>query len=184
MFNYPVFRSDSSWAPLAELRREMDRLFDDWAPSQGTTRALNAEWQPACEVDEADDHYLISLEMAGISKDQVKLETVDNQLVISGERNRQTKRNQEGQTYTERRYGRFQRSFALPAGVDGSRIEANYQDGILRVYVPKAESAKPRQIKITNGSHAGFFGKLLGQTSKKEQEVSHSSNEAKTERVA
>jgi HSP20 family protein len=180
MLNYPVFRSESSWAPLAELRREMDRLFDDWTPSASATRALNAEWQPACEVDEGDDHYLISLEMAGISKDQIKLETVDHQLVISGERNRQSKRKQEGQSYTERRYGRFQRSFTLPSGVDSSRIEANYQDGILRVYVPKAESSKPRQIKITNGSHAGFFGKLLGQT----PNSSHPSSEAKTEKVA
>ena len=189
MLNHPVFRSESSWAPLTELRREMDRFFDDyWNTSQNSSKSLSADWQPACEVDEGDDHYLVSLEMAGVPKDQIKLEIVDQQLVISGERTRQTKRNQEGQTYTERRYGKFQRSFTLPPGVDASRIEANAQDGILRVYIPKAESAKPRQIKITNGSHAGFFGKLLGASPKKdrelEQELEHSPSDAKTQRVA
>lgn len=182
--NY-VTRNNQTWSPLTELRREMDRLFDDFWPAPGNTRQLSqmeAEWAPTCDVEEADNHYMISLEMAGVPKDQIKIEFQDNQLVISGERRHETKKKEEGRWYSERRFGKFQRSFTLPVGVDTEKVEANYQDGILRVYVPKAESAKPRQIKITNGSGTGFFGKLLG-TPKKEQEGVHSS-EPKSERVA
>ena len=161
MLNYPVFRREASWAPLAELHREMNRLFDDiWSPGLNTSRALNAEWRPAAEVEEAEDHYLLSLEMAGVPRDQIKIEVVDNQIMISGERSRQIKHKQEGQTYSERQFGKFQRSFALPTGVDASRVEANCQDGILRVYIPKAESAKPRQIKITDGK-GSFLGRVF-----------------------
>jgi len=147
--------------PATEFRREFDRLFDDWLTP--TTRGLRtaSHFVPACEVEEQYDHYLLTLEMAGVSKDNIKMEAVDNQIVISGERQSDT-RKQSGLTYSERRFGKFQRTFALPVGVDVSQVEANYQDGILRVVIPKAESAKPRQIKIGNGSVASkFFGKFL-----------------------
>jgi HSP20 family protein len=156
--SYPYFYQIQKRRPLTHLNREMDRLFDDfWAP----------QWSPAYDIEEAEDHYLLSLELAGVSKDQIKLEVLDDQLVISG----------------ERRLERFQRAFTIPAGVDADKVEANYQDGMLRVYVPKAESAKPRQIRITNGSSTGFFGKLLG-SSKKDSEGTRLSSEANPEKIA
>lgn len=178
--------SNRNWSPLSGLRGEMDKLFDDfWSVpiSNKNLHDMEAQWSPDCDVEEADGHYLISLEMAGVPKDQVKVEFQDNRIMISGERRHETNRKENGQWYSERRFGRFQRSFTLPPGIDTDKVEANYQDGVLRIYVPKAESAKPRQIKITNGSSQGFFGKLLG-SSKKEQDVMHSSGEIKSERVA
>lgn len=170
------------WSPLAELRREMDRLFDDfWAtPSLGR---VDSQWDPACEIDEEKDHYLITLEMAGIPKDQIKIELQGDQLVVSGERRHESKDKKSGAWYSERRFGKFQRTFTMPSSVDVENLEANYQDGILRLYVPKAASARPRQIKITNGSATGFFGKLLG-APKKEKEVESSSSDEKVDRVA
>jgi HSP20 family protein len=161
-----------TWSPVSDFRREFDRLFDDWtAPS----------FAPACDVEEADDHYLLTLEMAGIRKEDIKLEFNDGQLMISGERRNETKQKREGQWYSERRFGKFQRSFTLPAGIDADKVEANYQDGILHVMVPKAESSKPRQIKITNGAGGSrFFGKFLGQAKETPKEMKgeiHSSNE-------
>jgi len=156
--------NNRNWSPLSELRREMDKLFDDFWPVSTTTRSLqemDTQWSPACDVEEADSHYLISLEMPGVHKDQVKVEFHDNQIVISGERHNEIKKKEDGQWYSERRFGKFQRSFTVPAGIDSEKVEANYQDGVLRIYIPKAESAKPRQIKVSNGSGAGFFGKLF-----------------------
>jgi HSP20 family protein len=144
---------------------------------------MDSQWIPACDVEEADNHFLISLEMAGVPKDQIKVEFHDGQIVISGERRYEAKKKENGQSYSERRYGRFQRAFTLPAGVDADKVEANYQDGVLRLYIPKTESAKPRQIKVTNGTGTGFFSRLLG-APKKEQEGVHSSSEAKSEHVA
>jgi HSP20 family protein len=168
-----------TWSPVSDFRREFDRLFDDWTAPAPRGLKTDQSFVPACDVEEADDHYLLTLEMAGIRKEDIKLEFNDGQLMISGERRHEAKQKQEGQWYSERRFGKFQRSFALPAGIDADKVEANYQDGILQVVVPKAESSKPRQIKITNGaSGSRFFGKLLGQPKEAKEEM-HSSNDYK-----
>jgi HSP20 family protein len=115
---------------------------------------LNDPWssdtplRPAYDVEEAENHYLLTLEMPGVARDQLRIETVESQLAITGER-------RGGQ--------KFQRTFTVPSGVDLDRVEAHYQDGILRLYLPKHEKAKPRQIKIaTDAGSSGLFRKLLG----------------------
>ncbi len=82
-------------------------LFDDfWTP----TAARRAEsWNPAAEVEEAEDHYLLTLEMPGVPEDQIKLEVVDQQLTISGERRAKEEHKNDGTYYTERRFGSFMR---------------------------------------------------------------------------
>jgi HSP20 family protein len=185
MLNHSLFNREGRSAPLADLRREMDRLFEDfWAPVTSSSRTLGSEWQPACDIDESEDHFLLSLEMAGVPKEQIRIEVAGNELVISGERSRQTKRKQESQSYSERRFGKFQRSFALPSAVDSARIEADYQDGILRVWVPKAESSKPRQVKIGTGTGSSFFGKLLGEKNGRASEPGRVTETGKAEQVA
>jgi HSP20 family protein len=165
-----------------DLRREFDRLFDDWTTP--ATRGLRTDYAflPACDVEEDENHYLLTLEMAGMKKEDIKLEINDGQLMISGERHRESKQREEGRRYSERRFGKFQRSFALPAGIDASRVEANYQDGVLRILVPKAESSKPRQIKIGSGS-TGFFGKVLGPQKNEKSEL-NSPSDYRKEKVA
>lgn len=178
---------NTSMGPLGDLRREMDRFFDDFWTASPTVRNLQhaeATWMPACDVEEGEDHYLLTLDMPGVPKDKIRLEIVDGQFMISGERNQERKGRSDGAWYSERRHGKFQRNFALPARVDADKIEANYQDGTLRVYVPKAESAKPRQIKITNGVGSSFFGKLIGQSSTKEKEERRSLNDHQKDQVA
>lgn len=152
--NYGMRRNDA-WNPLAEFRRELDSLFDDFfTPARQTWREGNVLWSPKSDIIEEDEHYLVSIETPGVPKDAIKIEVADNTVTISGERRDQ----------------KFQRSFSLPAGVDVEKIAADYRDGVLQLMIPKAESAKPRQIKI--GSGAGFFGKLLGDSRKKEEENS------------
>ncbi|HAR41794.1 MAG TPA: heat-shock protein [Bdellovibrionales bacterium] len=128
----------------------------------GMDQLLERNWQPACDLEESRDHYLMTLELPGIPKEQIRIECADNQIMISGERNRDSSAADGSLQYFERRYGKFQRSVALPSGVNADRIEANYQDGVLRLYIPKPESAKPRQIKINQPSGGGFFEKFLG----------------------
>lgn len=124
----------------------IERIFDDlWiAPTGSATQS----WHPVCEVIESDDHYLLNMEVAGIPKDQINIEIQDRQLLISGERKIQSQGAENGVVYSERRFGKFERGFTLPPGLNTEKIQANYQDGILRVMVPKVESAKPRTIKI------------------------------------
>ncbi len=168
------------WNPISEFRREFDRLFDDWTTAATRSPRMENQFVPACEVEEGSDHYLLTLELAGVKKDDIKLEVIDNQIVISGERRQENQKKVNGHAYSERRFGKFQRSFALPAGVNPEKVEANYQDGILQVMVPKADSAKPRQIKISNGSSGSkLFGKLLGS-----KEEMHPPNDSPKEKVA
>jgi HSP20 family protein len=144
-----------AFSPVNEFRREFDRLFDDWLTPSTYGLRTDSHFVPACEVEERDDHYLLAIEMPGVKKDDIKMEAVDNQIVISG----------------ERRNEKFQRTFALPTGVDEGQIEANYQDGVLQIVIPKAESANPRQIKISSGGGGSkFFSKFLGQSPKKLEE--------------
>jgi HSP20 family protein len=158
-------RSLSLWrsglGPLSELTREMDHFFEDfWAQPSRALKPIEGVWSPACDVEEKKDHYLVTLEMPGISKDQIKIEALDDQLVVSGERKFE-RESREGETrYTERRFGTFQRSFALPSGVSAEQVQADYEDGVLRILVPKVQAAQPKQIKI--GERSGLFGSLLG----------------------
>ena len=86
------------WSPNSDLRREFDRLFDDWATPTSRGLRTDSSFVPACEVEEDKNHYLITLEMAGMKKDDIKLEVNDGQLTISGERHQESKQKEDGRT--------------------------------------------------------------------------------------
>ena len=122
-------------------------------------------FQPSCDIHETQDHYLVSFDMPGVKTDDIKIEIQGNHLVISGERQRERKAEKESTLRYERAYGKFERTFVLPASINPEKIEAQYENGVLNVALPKAEAAKARTIQIQSGQN-GFFSKLLG--SKKE----------------
>jgi HSP20 family protein len=176
MNHYPSIRNQhASWSPLSEFRREFDQLFDDfWSPTPSARRSREMDWSPACEVLEKNGDYLLTLEVAGTPKEKLKLEVDENRLTISGERESETFSDDEGNHYSERRFGKFQRSFSLPAGTDVDRIEASYQDGLLRIHVPKAASTQPKRIEITdqssnNPDSPGLLAKWIGNGSSKKK---------------
>jgi HSP20 family protein len=157
--------SENRWGPLADFRTEFDRIFDDFlGANERPSEKRGSDWVPACDIQEAEGHFLISLEVPGISKDQIRLEIVDHRLQVSGERKAETKSEKDGRWYSERNYGRFERSFALPENVATDRMEAHYENGVLQILVPKSEVAKPREIKIQQGSGSGLFNRLLGKS--------------------
>jgi len=161
--------TDWSW-PRRHLSSEiMEDLFNDFdrvVNSFGSpTIANTVGFKPTCDISETDDHYLVSFDMPGVKKDDIKIEVQDNRLLISGERQRERKDENESTLRFERSYGKFERAFELPATINADKIEAQYENGVLNVALPKAESAKPRSIQIQSGK-TGFFNKLLG--SKKE----------------
>jgi len=170
--NHLIYRP-RTWNAFAEWDREMDRFFDGLS-----AREVHAG-SPACDIEETDDHYLISVDMPGVPKDRIKIEFQDQQLVVSGERRVESEKKENGRIYSERRHGKLQRVFQLPPGIQSDRAEAHHEDGVIRVYLPKAQLAKPRELKISSSPETGFFGKLLGSaTSKKEGlKSAHSSSE-------
>jgi HSP20 family protein len=133
---------------------EMDRLFDRLVTP--TLKSDEGAFQPSCEVEETKSLFTVNVDLPGVSKQDIHVQVRDNQLVVSGERRRQT--TTAGRT--ERLYGKFYRVFSIPTNVDADKIEGDYQDGVLRLALPKAESAKPRQIKLGEGN-SNFFGKFI-----------------------
>ena len=103
---------------------------------------------PAVEISEDDEAYTINAELPGIDKKDVHIEVKDGVLTLRGERKHEHEEKEDGYFRTERSYGSFERSFALPEAADEEKIKASFNDGILTVTLPKGEVAKPKQIEV------------------------------------
>ena len=155
--------SHDLWSPFREMsrmQRNMDRLFNEYVVPWEYEDQPPMMMSPACNFDETDSHYLISLDLPGINKEDVKIEMQDNQLVISGERKEEKRDEKVNRHSIERFYGSFMRAFALPNPVDPDKIEAAYKDGVLKIAVPKSVAVKPRQIRI--GESSQNIDRLMG----------------------
>ena len=109
---------------------------------------LSDSWTPSVDINETADAYIVKGELPGVEKDDVDVSIDDNTLTIRGEK-KYEKETEEHQTHrTECVYGSFERSFSLPKQVDINNIEASFKNGVLKLKVPKAIEAKPRQIQV------------------------------------
>lgn len=104
-----------------------------------------ADFVPAIDLQEKPDAFMVTVDLPGIKREDIKVDFSDNVLTISGERTRETK---EGEKYTEKSYGRFMRSFSLPTKVTSEKIDAKFENGVLRLTLPKEPAAKAQSIKI------------------------------------
>jgi HSP20 family protein len=137
----------SAFDRLASLREEMDRLFEtSFGPSARTNTSFSG-WSPALDVYEDKDHFTVLVDLPGFKKDEIEISLHQGALMISGER-KQDYQEKEG-VRAERYFGRFHRSIALPTVVNADQVRASFQDGVLKVEMPKAEEAKPKQIEVS-----------------------------------
>jgi HSP20 family protein len=138
------------WSPARDLAAlEIDRLnrmFD--TVFSGESLATSA-WVPAVDIYEtAEKDVVVKVEVPAMKREDIKVTFENNVLTIEGERKADAEVKGEQYHRVERRYGAFRRSFTMPASVDGSRVQAGYQDGVLKVTLPQRPEAKPRQINI------------------------------------
>jgi HSP20 family protein len=133
------------WEPFDGLNLINHFLEDGWQRPQTAPAAV---WYPPVDILESKDSYLIRAELPGMKREDFNLELNEGVLTLSGER--KAEEPAEGVEYhrTERLAGKFSRSFHLPQTVAQDGIKATYRDGILEVYVPKAEEAKPKKITV------------------------------------
>src|SRR5687768_10338797 len=132
-------------SPVFGLRREIDRLFEDTFANGGDRSA----WTPAVNIKETAQGFSFDIELAGFKPEDVELTCDNSVLTIRGQRTEERKEGDEGRYHlVERRYGEFTRSFQLPQNVNDEAIEAEFENGLLRVRVPKAEIPQPRKIEI------------------------------------
>ena len=130
--------------------QDFDRLFSSLFENSGRR---TQRWVPAMDLVEAEDHFVLKADLPGLGEDDVAIEVQDNVLTISGTREAEEQRKEQGFYRLERSYGSFSRALTLPEGVDADKVEANFDRGVLEVRIPKPEARKPRRISIgANGS--------------------------------
>ena len=138
------------WREMPALYNRINGMFDD--PFFSLDRLADQEnlgmWNPAVDLYEKDDHFIIKAELPGINKDDIKVDLKDQVLTLSGERNFDNEVKEENYYRRERSYGKFQRAFTLPADVDSEKIKAEFKDGVLQIEVPKPQDKKAKQVTI------------------------------------
>ena len=141
------------WEPFRELgsiQSEMNRLFSTVldGPAAGGQAGVQRRWAPAMDLVESGDHYVLRLDLPGLSDEDVSIEVEDQTLTVSGERRFEQEVDEGGFHRVERAYGTFSRSLALPPGIDPEGVAAEFDRGVLEVRIPKPEERKPRRIAI------------------------------------
>ena len=131
--------------------QEFDRLFSTLFSNTRNGGTVQ-RWVPPMDLVEADEFFVLKADLPGLAEDDVAIEVQDNVLTISGSRQAEHERKEQGWFRLERSYGTFSRSLTLPEGVDPDRVEASFDRGVLEVRIPKPEERKPRRISIGGGN--------------------------------
>lgn len=152
-----VSRTRSPWHQLDEMNNRLSRLLLDPMASDS---ANGGSWMPAVNVEETGDQLVLTAELPGLGRDDIDIQLENNVLTLTGEKH-ETRANEPDSERRyhmwERRWGRFERSFALPRTVRADDISASFDDGVLTVRMPKAPEARGRRIEIQSeaGSQVG-----------------------------
>jgi len=145
------------WRELDQLTNRLSRVFDWENGGTFPTPSSAGSWMPAVSVEETNDELILTAELPGMKREDVELGVENNILTIRGEKREERREEDEERRYHlwERSFGTFQRSFTLPRSVKAEDIHAEFDNGVLRVRMPKAAEARSRRIEIGAGSSAG-----------------------------
>ncbi len=135
-------RSFDQWDPFAEMdliQRSMNRLFAD-SFAGGAPEFFN----PRIDIKDTPNEYIITMDIPGMNKDNIEVKVENRQLLVSGERNSDTKEDHAGKFYRhERSFGHFMRAVPLPEDALTNKVDASYNNGVLVVKVGRSDKAKP-----------------------------------------
>jgi len=138
------------FSELTRMQREMDEIFSTFAPRHARTRpsTFRAQVYPALNIYNDGESFILRAEVPGVDPKSLDIEVTGDTLTLRGER--QLPELAEGASYhrRERDFGQFSRSFTLPEKVDGNKVVARCEDGVLEVRLPHAEDAKARKIAV------------------------------------
>ena len=159
----PPATGETAGDRILDLRRQMDRLFDDFlsgtrASSFGRAGAgvepfaplgrFFGPASPAIDLVEQEKAFQLSAELPGMDEGDIDVTLSNDMLTIKGEKKEEHEEKEEGRYLSERRYGSFERAFRLPDGVDRDKIDAQFDKGILTLTLPKTKEARKRSRKI------------------------------------
>ncbi len=140
------------WSPareIASLQQGINRLFEDVFSQSGDydSETMGA-WRPPVDIIDTEAAIVIFVEIPGVEKKAVAIEVKENVLAISGERTVDDAVGKGSYMRSERVFGKFARSFALPAMIPTDKITASFKDGVLKITIPKPEQEQPRKVSI------------------------------------
>ena len=151
------------WEPFREfstLQDRMNRLFRESFNEGGRDESLVASsFAPAVDVYEDEHNVTLKVEVPGIDEKDIDIRVENNLLTVHGERKIEKEEKEENYRRVERQYGSFTRTFTVPNTVDTDNVKATYDQGLLKITLPKKAEAKPKQIKVNVGSGKAIEGK-------------------------
>jgi HSP20 family protein len=142
-----LIRRSSPWGDLLSLRQTMDRLFEDsfMRPRAAESAAAGIP----LDVLMTPDALVVEAALPGVKPENVAISVLGDTLTISAQSTSEERREQGGYLYQEVRRGSFSRAVTLPSNVRPDAASATFENGMLRLSIPKAEEAKPREIRIS-----------------------------------
>ena len=144
-------REFMAFDPLRNFEERIRRYFGE---GPGPSKNLQDEhwslatWAPTCDIFETENEIVVKAELPEVKKEDVKVAIDNNILTIRGERKFSEETKKDNYHRMERSYGEFFRSFTLPNFIDASMVGAEFNEGMLRVSLPKREEAKPKQVEV------------------------------------
>jgi HSP20 family protein len=141
------------WDPFGEIRTTMDRLFEDGFSRPWRLIPNPTEYEAVfpVEVSETEDAIEVKASLPGVKPDEVEITVANDVLTIKAEHRESTEDKKRDFYRREIRYGAFHRSLSLPVSVDADKSSARFENGVLALALPKAESLRPKQIKVGAG---------------------------------
>lgn len=138
----------SDWDPfreLTEIRDSFDKFFGRSLLTRRRESDGTIAFLPAVEIEEKKDSLVVKADLPGIEKKDVQVTVRDGQLILKGESKKEAKTEDKGYYYSERSYGSFYRSIALPVEVDEKNVKAKFHDGVLTIHLPKTKEEKEKE---------------------------------------
>ncbi len=146
----PIIRGNP-FKELNEMEKRLSSFFGRVpvaADAEKKEAMTVAEWSPLVDISEDEKEYLIKAEIPEMKKEDIRLNVHDDVLTITGERKYEKEEKNKKYHRVERAYGSFVRSFTLPEDAEGTKVSAEYKDGVLKIRLPKSEKAKPKAIEV------------------------------------
>jgi HSP20 family protein len=142
------------WDPFKEMEETQSRLArflgltPPRSPDSGKESMTITEWAPSVDIIEDDKEWLVKVDLPEVKKEDVKVTVENGVLTITGQRKFEKEEKDKKYHRIERSYGTFLRSFTLPDAADGSTVNAEFKDGVLKVHLPKSEKARAKAVEV------------------------------------
>ncbi|MBT3665068.1 Hsp20/alpha crystallin family protein [bacterium] len=136
------------YEPVSLLDR-MPSVLDNAIYNSNDNDLYKNEWQPLIDVKENNKSFILVADMPGVKKNNIEAKIKENILIIKGDKKLEDEKNKDDYHYSERKVGRFARSFKLPKSIKEDKISAIFKDGSLTITIPKAEKEKPNDRLIS-----------------------------------